>query len=176
MDASVIIGFILLGVAIAVMMAADKQHRDETGVGAPTRNQMANIRRNARRKGISPEQAHSEWVARQQKKAGVTVAEAPQTPIQPHLHHLTPIPPIDLLEMQVQSAVQKEAPETGVYFEFEFHCKECSGYILETPEEGNIDGPVRCKACGFEFGTFQEVKAKGEKIAHAYLDEHGTPE
>jgi hypothetical protein len=50
------------------MAATNKAHRAETGVDAPTRNALRNIRRNARRKGISEEQAYREWLGRQQRR------------------------------------------------------------------------------------------------------------
>jgi hypothetical protein len=50
------------------MAANNKAHRAENGVDAPTRNAWRNIRRNARRKGISEEQAYSEWLGRQQRR------------------------------------------------------------------------------------------------------------
>ena len=65
MTIGMVIGLILLPFAWALLAAANKAHRAETGVDAPTRTAMRNIRRNARRKGISEEQAYREWLQRQ---------------------------------------------------------------------------------------------------------------
>jgi uncharacterized membrane protein YoaK (UPF0700 family) len=62
-----ILGFIGVVVMFFVMIAVNKAHRDETGVNMPSRNTMRNIRRNARRKGISEEQAYNQWVTRKQR-------------------------------------------------------------------------------------------------------------
>jgi hypothetical protein len=48
--------------------AGNKQHRDETGVNAPTRNAMRRIRRNARKKGISETEAYFQWLNRKQAR------------------------------------------------------------------------------------------------------------
>lgn len=45
-------------------------HREETGVLGPSRKAMANIRHNARKKGISEQQAYEEWLKREQRKKG----------------------------------------------------------------------------------------------------------
>jgi len=64
MTIGMVVGLILLPFAWALFAAASKAHRTETGADAPTRNAMRNIRRDARRKGISEEQAHREWPQR----------------------------------------------------------------------------------------------------------------
>jgi hypothetical protein len=64
----VVLGVIALIFAFVLIAALNKSHREETGVGAPTRQAMRNIRRNARRKGISEAQAYEEWLAREQRK------------------------------------------------------------------------------------------------------------
>jgi len=67
-----IIGLILLPLCWALIAAANKQHKDETGINGPTRKQMSNIRRNARKKGISEDAAYAEWLRREQRKASKT--------------------------------------------------------------------------------------------------------
>ncbi len=69
MSIVMIIGFLLMPVAWLLMGAANKAHRDETGVNMPTRSAMRNIRRTARKKGIPEEAAYSDWLVRQQKRA-----------------------------------------------------------------------------------------------------------
>jgi hypothetical protein len=54
--------------ALMLMFAVNKQHREETGVNMPSRGAMKNIRRNARRKGITEEQAYNEWLLRKQRR------------------------------------------------------------------------------------------------------------
>lgn len=68
MTIGMVIGPILLPFAWALLATVNKAHRADTGVDAPTRNAMRNIRRNARRKGISEEQAYREWLQRQQRR------------------------------------------------------------------------------------------------------------
>ncbi|WP_407186961.1 hypothetical protein [Bradyrhizobium centrosematis] len=68
MTIGMVIGLILLPFAWALLAAANKAHRAETGVDAPTRTAMRNIRRNARRKGISEEQVYGQWLQRQQRR------------------------------------------------------------------------------------------------------------
>jgi len=62
-----ILGFILLIVVTIALVGLNKQHREETGVNMPSRGSMRNIRRTARRKGISEQQAYEEWLARKQR-------------------------------------------------------------------------------------------------------------
>ena len=61
--ALVVVAFIWL-----LMGAINKQHREETGVNMPTRSAMKNLRRRARKRGISELQAYNEWVERKQRK------------------------------------------------------------------------------------------------------------
>jgi hypothetical protein len=42
------------------------------------------------------------------------------------------------------------------HFNFEFHCTDCGGYIMSTPDDE--DDPVRCTACGVAFDTLANVK------------------
>ncbi|MCP1909637.1 uncharacterized membrane protein YoaK (UPF0700 family) [Bradyrhizobium elkanii] len=65
-----ILGFILLVVMFFVMIAVNKAHKDETGVNMPSRNAMRNIRRTARKKGISQQQAYDNWLRRKQRSGG----------------------------------------------------------------------------------------------------------
>lgn len=69
MSAMMIIGFLLMPVAWLFMGAANKAHRDETGVNAPSRSAMRNIRRAARKKGISEGDAYFAWLQRKQRRA-----------------------------------------------------------------------------------------------------------
>jgi hypothetical protein len=65
MHIGIIIGLVLLPF---VVLATNKQHRDETGVPQPSRKQFNNFYRTARRKGITVDQAYQEWLRRQQRK------------------------------------------------------------------------------------------------------------
>jgi hypothetical protein len=67
MTIGMIVGLILLPFAWMLMAAINKEHRDETGVNGPSRDALKNIRRNARRKGISEGQAYDQWLARKQR-------------------------------------------------------------------------------------------------------------
>lgn len=53
------------------------------------------------------------------------------------------------------------------HFNFEFHCSDCGGYVLDIPE--NDDLLVRCKACGAAFDTLADIKDACRKIALAEL-------
>lgn len=64
MTAGMIVGPILLPFAWILMAAANKAHRDETGVNGPTRDGWRRIRRNARNKGISETEAYTQWLNR----------------------------------------------------------------------------------------------------------------
>ncbi|OYU90133.1 MAG: hypothetical protein CFE29_14130 [Bradyrhizobiaceae bacterium PARB1] len=82
MTAGMIIGLILLPFAWMLMAAANKMHRDETGVNAPTRDAMRRIRRNARKKGISEAEAYNQWLNRKTPKLrNSAIAYAPDTRI-----------------------------------------------------------------------------------------------
>jgi hypothetical protein len=63
-----IVGLILLPFAWMIMAAANKHHRDETGINMPTRSAMRGLRRRARKQGISEGEAYDKWVERKQKK------------------------------------------------------------------------------------------------------------
>jgi hypothetical protein len=56
------------------MSAANKAHRDETGVNAPTRDGWRRIRRNARKKGISEAEAYGRWLDRNSAMSRKNVA------------------------------------------------------------------------------------------------------
>ena len=62
-----ILGIIAVIFCWILIAALNKAHREETGVNAPSRQAMRNIRRNARRKGISESQAYEKWLARKQR-------------------------------------------------------------------------------------------------------------
>jgi len=68
MTFGVILGVILLPIVWMMMASANKAHKDETGVPGPSRQDFRNIRRNARKKGISNDQAYQEWLGRKQRK------------------------------------------------------------------------------------------------------------
>ncbi|MDR6663488.1 hypothetical protein J2W51_006082 [Tardiphaga robiniae] len=69
MTAGMIVGLILLPFAWMLIAAANKAHRDETGVNAPTRDGWRRIRRNARKKGISEAEAYNQWLNRKTSKS-----------------------------------------------------------------------------------------------------------
>ena len=39
-----------------------------------------------------------------------------------------------------------------------FECEECGGSVLETDEKPTNDSVVRCKRCGWVYGTFRDLK------------------
>lgn len=69
MTAGMIVGLLLLPFAWMLMAAANKAHRDETGVDGPTRDAWRRIRRNARNKGISEAEAYNQWLNRKTRKS-----------------------------------------------------------------------------------------------------------
>jgi hypothetical protein len=68
MTVGMIIGLIGVVFSWILMAAINKQHREETGVNMPTRSALRNLRRRARKQGISEEEAYTGWVERKQKK------------------------------------------------------------------------------------------------------------
>lgn len=67
-----IIGVVCAIIAIAMAAQANKEHMDATGVPMPSTNARRRIRRNARKKGISEDQAYATWLAWHLKNRGVT--------------------------------------------------------------------------------------------------------
>lgn len=59
----------------------------------------------------------------------------------------------------------EQVPEhPGQYhFNFEFHCSDCGGYLINTPPDENA--PIRCTACGVSFDTLAKVKDTCRSIA-----------
>ncbi|SDJ47299.1 hypothetical protein SAMN05216338_105069 [Bradyrhizobium sp. Rc2d] len=49
------------------------------------------------------------------------------------------------------------------HFNFEFHCSDCGGYLITTPDDES--DPVHCTACGVAFDTLAEVKNACRSIA-----------
>jgi len=49
------------------------------------------------------------------------------------------------------------------HFNFEFHCSDCGGYLISTPD--NENDPVCCTACGAAFDTLSKVKEACRAIA-----------
>ena len=39
-----------------------------------------------------------------------------------------------------------------------FQCEDCAGTILETDDNPTNDSVVRCKQCGWIYGTFRHLK------------------
>jgi hypothetical protein len=53
------------------------------------------------------------------------------------------------------------------HFNFEFHCCDCGGFILDTPDkDGDV---VRCKACGASLGTLAKIKEDCREVALSEL-------
>jgi hypothetical protein len=53
------------------------------------------------------------------------------------------------------------------HFNFEFHCSDCGGYLISTPDDEN--DPVRCTACGVAFDKLANVKDACRSIALAEM-------
>jgi hypothetical protein len=52
------------------------------------------------------------------------------------------------------------------HFNFEFHCSECGGYLISTPDRE--DELIRCTACGVAFDTLAKINEVCQTVA---LDE-----
>src|SRR5215208_5327041 len=63
MTVGMVIGLIMM---VWITAAFNKAHRDLTGVNMPSRSAARGLRRRARKKGISYEQAYDKWVERKQ--------------------------------------------------------------------------------------------------------------
>ncbi|TCU78844.1 hypothetical protein EDE08_101626 [Bradyrhizobium sp. R2.2-H] len=66
-----VVGFILLPFALLLLAAANKAHKEETGVSMPSRGALKSMRRRARKKGVSEAEYYAGWVQRKQKREGV---------------------------------------------------------------------------------------------------------
>jgi hypothetical protein len=79
---------------------------------------------------------------------------------------------------QRRAAKRRPAPELSIsilnyepmpgcpdqyHFNFEFHCSDCGGYLISTPDDEN--DPVRCTACGVAFDKLATVKDACRAIA-----------
>lgn len=85
-----IIALILLPFCWILIAAANKKHRDETGVNGPSRGQMRNIRRRARKNGISENDAYLDWLARKQKSASADIERQSISSSIPTIHDPEP--------------------------------------------------------------------------------------
>jgi hypothetical protein len=79
LTAGFVVGLVLLLFAWFVLAAAGKQHQRETGVPMPSRGAMRNIRRNARKKGITEAEAYAQWLNRKQGRLWAASVAAPTT-------------------------------------------------------------------------------------------------
>ncbi|MCC8948540.1 hypothetical protein H8A97_26365 [Bradyrhizobium sp. Arg62] len=74
-----VLGFILLMLALALLAAVNKAHKEATGVSMPSRSALKAMRRRARKKGVSEADYYAGWVQRKQKREGV-FSMAPLSP------------------------------------------------------------------------------------------------
>ena len=63
-----LIGLIGIGVVVLISLALNKEHRDATGVDAPSSKTMNRFYRIALERNISVDQAYNEWLVRKQKR------------------------------------------------------------------------------------------------------------
>lgn len=83
-------GVVLAILSVLLTLRVNKKHRQDTGVSAPSDRQLAYIRRNARRRGISKAQAYEEWLLRQQNFHDVDKATSVRSATSPlHSHNST---------------------------------------------------------------------------------------
>lgn len=68
-----------------------------------------------------------------------------------------------VLSISVLNYEQMQDQPDQYHFNFEFHCTDCGGYVMSTPDDEN--GTVRCAACGAEFDTLAAVKEACRVIA-----------
>ncbi|MGX5719930.1 hypothetical protein ACWKW5_07720 [Shinella zoogloeoides] len=61
---------------------------------------------------------------------------------------------------------------TSYFFNFEFCCLDCGGFILSTPDNDDF-GPVVCKACQQVFGNYWDLKELANAIGKHELERRG---
>ncbi|MBB1091076.1 hypothetical protein HUU61_07215 [Rhodopseudomonas palustris] len=67
------------------------------------------------------------------------------------------------LSISIRNYASRPGHPDQYHFNFEFHCSDCGGYLISTPDEDH--GPVRCTACGAAFGSLANVKEACRSIA-----------
>lgn len=148
-----IIGGIIALLGLFAVIAAQARHRDETGVGAPTKAARARIRKRAKRNGQTETEAYQDWLSHKQKRAGGRTV--------PLLVRPEPAA-IDGLAITFPGIQDGEA-------RFAFHCKACGGYILHVADDPHRPtSEVICKACSAPLGTLAEVQKRARQVASSY--------
>lgn len=71
-----LIGIVFAVIVLAIAWQENQEHIDRTGVGLPSSNARRRIRRNARKKGITEDQAYDQWLGWHQKRQGVSTHSA----------------------------------------------------------------------------------------------------
>lgn len=72
-------------------------------------------------------------------------------------------PPPPVLSISILNYAPIPEAADQYHFNFEFHCGDCGGYILDTPD--NENEAVRCKACGVAFDTLAKINDACRTIA-----------
>lgn len=184
-----IIALCFLPVLLFIMAGVNRNHVKETGVPMPSRKAMARIRRNARQKGISENEAYDQWVANKQKrlpKGRKSATALPNTRDTPSYNQSDPtdrktgswrsfetaFPRVpEPLAIKVTEVRWPEEGSSTFEFVFGFSCMACGATDLDREEEPSQR--TTCKACGAYLGEFSEIRACCEKLGRAELQARG---
>lgn len=60
------------------------------------------------------------------------------------------------LSISIREYAEIPGSKDKFHFDFEFHCGDCGGYLIRTPDDESE--PVRCTACGAAFDTLAKMK------------------
>jgi hypothetical protein len=68
-----------------------------------------------------------------------------------------------VLSISILNYVEVPGYPDQYHFNFEFHCTDCGGYLISTPDDEN--DPVCCTACGVAFDKLAKVKDACRSLA-----------
>lgn len=150
-----ILGAIIAIVALWVISAAQSAHKRETGVTAPSRRAMRNIRKRARDRGIEAHQQYDTWLDNKRRR------ELSQTQSgAPPLSEQATEEPADFV------ITPKGISDDG-FIEFDFHCLKCGGWVISAEDPVTRLSKASCKACGQPLGKLWDI----EKVARRRLND-----
>jgi len=167
MTAGMIIGLFLLPFAWMLIAAANKMHREETGVNSPTRDGWRRIRRNARKKGISEEEAYIQWLNRKTRKTSYAAIDFVGRDDRPPRTKTAPT-----AEELAQDAADEPLRALASSRQLSLHRQFNGLYHFNNRESGLVRNPINAKTYGFTreqiirflSGTLQPTPDTNERL------------
>lgn len=150
-----ILGAVIAILALWVIAAAQSAHRRTTGVAAPSRRAMRNIRKLARDRGIEAHEQYDAWLDNKRRRE-LSQPQSGGTP----LAKLAAEEPDDFV------ITPKGISDDG-FIEFDFHCLKCGGWVISAEDPVTRLSKASCKACGQPLGKLWDI----EKVARRRLNE-----